>query len=128
MVAAAQEPVPPEDKGRRKRAGVFLPDASDVPSKLARGGIVFAAEIPDSGYVFRLCSGRDAFGENADGVFTRADVARRGVAANDVVVERTLNIPALSPGHLGEMLRAIQPLLFSCDCKKYDGSGELVLA
>ncbi len=71
---------------------------------------------------------RNAFGEHAHHMRILQCVPRRLIAADDIVVQRCLNIPALRLGHFGEMCAAIQALLLSGDGKKDDGRRKLVFA
>ena len=55
-------------------------------------------------------------------------VARRAIAAHDVVVQHRFNVPSDCLGHLGEMRAAVEALLFAGHSQEDDRSGETMLA
>src|SRR5207244_3981061 len=89
---------------------VGLADLQNITRQLAGARIALGTYRADLLDLFFVGRGRNTFREDADhaGVLPRALVA-----ADDVVIERGLDVPAGLPGQLREVSGAIQALLLA---------------
>src|SRR5229473_3616503 len=125
VVAAAQKAVQPEDQKRLHSGIVRAPDVGDVAGKLARRRVAFPAEGSNSTDFSLARRGWQTFGKHADHART---LLRTPVASHNVIVQDGFDFPPLLLGHLGEVLAAVQTLLFSGDGQKNNRRRELKFA
>src|SRR4051794_37771783 len=133
VIAAAQKAVVTENHLRRKPSRSVLWQIcaghhTRVARKLPRSTIVVVTERDQPfGFLFRRGRG-DTFGEDADNASILLLVAGGAVAAHDVVVQHALDLPAFLARHLGEVLAAVESLLFAGHGEIDDGGRKLQLA
>ena len=125
MVAAAQITVEAENQGglkscREIRAAHFR----DRSRELAGRRIALAAECPQQLQLGFRSGGGHTFGENAHGVGILLPIAGGAIAADNVVVQRRLDLPALLFRHFGKVGAAIKALLFAGDGEENNGRGK----
>src|SRR6185312_1978328 len=128
VIASAQKTVAAKDESRLKLRQILLRGSPQIARELPRWRIVLQPEITKTIQILSLERRRNSLREDAHRVFALKRVSRRSVAADDIVVQRALNLPALFACHLREVLRAVEPLLFSSDGEKNDGRRKFVFA
>src|ERR1700679_280907 len=114
-VAATQVAVGTEDEdgregGARCSREVGARGVGDRAGQFAAGRIVFLAESAHAAGLLRCGGGGDPFGEDPHAVFELQRVAWSGVAAHDIVVEYSLELPAFAVGEFGQMTGAVEAL------------------
>src|SRR5467141_3952888 len=125
VVAAAQKAVQTEDEQWLHSGIVRTPHVGDVAGEFARSRVALSAEHANS-LDFSLARRRwQTFGKHAH--HTRI-LLRTAVASHNVIVQNRFEFPRLLLGHLGEVLTAIQTLLFSSDRQENNCRRELELA
>src|SRR5262249_39928111 len=128
VIAAAQVAVATKDQLGGKLAKIIgFTDGIDVSGQQAGGGIILSAH---GGYAAKvgLGGGRgNALREHPHPVAVLQRIARGTIAADDIVIQHSLQLPALLFGHLGEVRAAVESLFFSGNGEKNDGGGKLVL-
>jgi len=122
VVAAAQEAVEAEDEKRLYSGIVRAPDVGDKAGKLARCRVALSAEHANTPDFSLACHRWQAFGKHA---YHARILLRTAVASHDVIVQNRFELPRLLLGHLGEVLAAVQTLLFSSDRQENDRCWEL---
>ena len=122
VVASAQEAVQPEDQKRLDPGMVRASDVGDVAGKFARSRVTLSAEHSNSLDFSLARRRRQPFGKHAHHARI---LFRTEVASYNVVVQNSFELPCLLLGHLGEVLAAVQALLFSRDRQKNDSGWEL---
>src|SRR5215469_7958383 len=133
MVAATQITVGSGDEkglecGSSARREVRLGHAIDGARKLAGRRVVFKAERADAAFFLRCRGAGYALGEDADAVLGLERVSGRGVAAHNVVVENSFEIPPLVFGKLGKMRGTDQALLLPGHGDEHQRGGQAELA
>ncbi len=144
VVASAAEAVAAELEDRMEGAGVLRGVAP--PLCCHRPGLkyVFATSAmarascreaeSDSAPMFWMtaqlaggCGAGNAFGKDAHGCLVFARLARRGVAADDVVIQHRFKLPAFGACESGQVPASQQTLFFSGDGDEDDGRRKLEL-
>src|SRR5215472_18297233 len=99
-----------------------------ITGKLARSRVILAAGRADAAQVGLAGSGGKPLGEYAHYVAILRSVARRAIAAHDVIVQHAFKLPTLLFCHLGKVSAAVEPLLLTGHGKENNRCGEFVLA
>src|SRR5712671_4983127 len=100
----------------------------DVAGQFAGRGIAFSAQVAYTANVgFRGRRG-NAFRKYADPVVILGRITGSAVAADDVIIQHSLKLPALFFGHFGKVSASVQPLFLTRDGEEDDGGGEFMFA
>jgi hypothetical protein len=100
-------------------------ELGDAASEFTGGRVVLGTEGKDLALLLGRGRRGDGLGEDADDVLALLRLAGRRVSADDVVVERGDEGPALGLSEFCEMMRAVEALFLASDrCENY-GSGDL---
>ncbi len=122
MVAAAQESVQTEDEQWLYSGIVRTPHVGDVAGEFARSRVALSSKHANSLDFSLACCCRQAFRKNAHHARI---LSWTEVASHNVIVQNRFEFPGLLLGHLGEVLAAVQTLLFAGDRQENDSCWEL---
>ena len=127
MVAPAQVTVAAIDERRGKPVGrkISAPDFGHVARQFTRRRVVFAAQGANRAQLSLCGGGWNSFRKHAHRLGILLWIL---VASHNIVIQHGLNLPALLPRHLREVLAAIESLLFARDGKKNHGCGKFKFA
>src|SRR6266446_5482899 len=125
VVAAAQESVQTEDEQWLYSGIVRTPHVGDVAGEFARSRVALSSKRANSLDFSLACCRRQAFRKNAHHARI---LSWTEVASHNVIVQNRFEFPRLLLGHLGEVLAAVQTLLFTRNRQKNNCRRELELA
>src|ERR1700742_2067841 len=107
---------------------ILLRTSGTKSGRLTGRAIVFAAQRADAPQLLFGRGRGNSLREDTYHVGILQRVPRSAIAADDVVVQHALNVPAHSLGHFGKMRASEQALLLTGHGKKDDRRGKTMLA
>lgn len=135
MVTTAEIAVAAEDhdgaEGRGRlifvtgRREVGRGELGDAAGEFAGGGVILCTQREHLALLLGRGGRGDRLGEDANDIRALLRFAGRGVAANDVVIERGDEGPTLGLGEFCEVVGAVEALFFAGDGCEDNGSGDL---